>query len=475
MEKKIRIIETTINAFSKDGFGLGSFLHPNGSTEAVEVPFAIPGDRVEAALFKRRRGVFQSQLVQIVEPAPDRIPPRCIHFGTCGGCRWQQFPYDLQLREKEQRIRRHLQSHLNESVEFYPIIPCNPPWGYRNKVELSFSSDKAQNRYLGFMIAGSRGKVFQLEQCHLVPAWMNEAVTAVKEWWLNSRLDAYHLFKNTGSLRTLTLRDGKRSGDRMVILTVSGNPEYALHQEELKALVAKMREAVEPVDGGMLSIFIRIQQIAKGTPTNFYEMHLYGPDHIREIMSIPLADGTKKTLTFQISPAAFFQPNTAQAERLYTRVLEMVEIPEGALVYDLYCGTGTLGICLASRGGEVVGIELTPESVIDAKENIKLNGLTNVEIRQGDVGKVLPKLLEEKGKRPDVVVVDPPRAGLDGKAIEYLIEANASVIVYVSCNPATQAANLEALVGAGYRLESVQPVDQFPHTVHVENIVVLRK
>ena len=171
--------------------------------------------------------------------------------------------------KKEEGIRARLQPYLNESVVWHPIVPCTPPWEYRNKVELSFSSDKAQNRYLGFIMYGSRGRVFQLERCHLAPVWMNAGVKAVREWWMESKLDAYHSFKNTGSLRTLTLRDGCRTGDRMVILTVSGNPDFAINQEELKKFVSKVREALERTDGGKLSIFMRIQQIAREFPPVF--------------------------------------------------------------------------------------------------------------------------------------------------------------------------------------------------------------
>lgn len=475
-QKKLRLADISVSKFSKEGYGIGILQKPDGKEDLIEVPFAVPGDQVKASLLKRRKGLCRGQLLELLTPSPDRIQPVCTHFGVCGGCRWQQIPYEQQLLQKTQWILEYLRPHLSATTTVHPIIPCDPPWHYRNKVELTFSSDKAMHRYLGFIMLDSRGKVFNLQECHLVNTWMNTAVHTVQKWWSSSGLDAYHAMRDSGSLRTLTLREGERTGDRMVILTVSGNADYALKKGQLTNFVESLREAIEPQSGnGKLAIFLCIQQIAKGQRTNFYEMHLYGPDHICEIIYLPSFEETKKAYTFHISPKAFFQPNTRQAERLYTKVLEMVQMPPDAIVYDLYCGTGTLGICLAGLAKEVIGIELSPESVLDAQENIKKNGLTNVEVLQGDAGKVLAGLLAEERKRADIVVVDPPRAGLDSKALQHLLEMNAPQIAYVSCNPSTQARDLEPFVQAGYQLQAVQPVDQFPHTVHVENIVILTK
>jgi 23S rRNA (uracil1939-C5)-methyltransferase len=258
------------------------------------------------------------------------------------------------------------------------------------------------------------------------------------------------------------------------MITVSGNPAYALQQRHIQSFVETLRQAIEPSSPDQkLSIFLRIQQIAKGHPTQFYEMLLYGPDHIREILHIETAQNESHTLHFRISPTAFFQPNTRQAEKLYSRAIQLTQAPIGGVVYDLYCGTGTLGICMAKQAKKVIGIELSPESALDARENVKHNQLSHVSIHTGDVGHVLPTLLEKEDLQPDIVMVDPPRAGLDSRALQHLLAIKAPFITYISCNPATQAANLEVLVKGGYRLRAVQPVDQFPQTVHVENIAVL--
>lgn len=478
MEKprKLRIIELNISSLTKEGHGLGHFLNGNGRTQSIEVPFTVPGDSVKASLRKKNRGVYQGNLEEIIQPSPHRIQPRCSHFGYCGGCRWQHTAYENQLRLKEQFIQTCFAPYIQETTKIYPIIACLPPWEYRNKMEFSFSSDRANNRYLGLIIQGSRGKVFNMQECYLTHSWFVDGVKAVFRWWTESGLDAYHPSKNTGSLRTLTMREGRRTGDRLIMLTVSGNPDFALNRKQLNDFCAVLSEAIGPKeDTQKLSIFLRIQQIAKGRPTNFYEMLLLGPDHIREELYIQDEEGQESyKLSFRISPTAFFQPNTEQAERLYSRALQLACIPKNAKVFDLYCGTGTLGICAARKAQSVIGIELTPESVLDAKENMKLNNLNNVEIISGDVGQTLQRLISEGRGQADVVMVDPPRAGLDRKAIQHILEIKAPTLVYISCNPATQGANLEELTKGGYQLESIQPVDQFPQTVHVENIAVLR-
>ncbi len=452
---KDKILTVDIERFTKKGNGLGMF-----DPWKVEVPFTMKGDVVQARLLRKRRGVFKAVLESLENPAKERIEAKCRHFGECGGCRWQHVPYDLQLREKEARIKEYFQG-LSDIIS--PIIPCHSPWTYRNKMEFSFSSDLSGNRYLGLMMEGGRGKVLNLTECHLCQPWMIEVLTVVKGWWENSQLEAYHPFKDTGSLRNLTLREGSRTGDKMVILTVSGNPDFSLNQMQLKCFV----EAV----GSSFSIFLRIHQIAKGRPTQFYEMRLSGPDQIREEMTI-----FGKTMSFSISPKAFFQPNTVQAEKLYQKALEMAEIKGNDVVYDLYCGTGTLGLCAAQKALTVVGIELLPEAILDARKNAKLNQCENIQFFQGDVCEVLKKLsFDGDIPLPDVVLVDPPRAGLDSKALTHLQNLQPKTIVYVSCNPATQAENVQELIKFGYRVKGIQPVDQFSQTVHIENIVVLRK
>lgn len=475
--KKLRLIDLSISSFAQNGKGVGIWQRSPDSLVKVEVPFSSPGDEVRVQLMKRKKGSCQGFPVEWLKLASDRAVPRCKHFGACGGCQWQHRPYEAQLKDKEERIRQLFQPYLDAHVEWHPIIPCSPPWSYRNKMELSFSSDRKGNRYLGLILYGTRGHVFQMEECHLIDPWIATSARVIHQWWMNEGLEAYHPSRDTGSLRTLTLREGKRTGDRLVMLTVSGNPQYALSQKQMRSFVATLRENIEPADPKQkLSIFLRIQQIEKGKITQFYEILLHGPDYFEEILEMKDAKGEKAFLQFKISPTAFFQPNTGQAEKLYSRAIELTGLSRDSVVYDLYCGIGTLGISLANRVKEVVGIELAPQSVLDARENIKLNHLDNLTIHQGDVAQILPQLLQKRGLSPhDIAMVDPPRAGLDPKALQALLELKAPKLTYISCNPITQAANLEVLLKQGYRLKAIQPVDQFPQTTHVENIAILQR
>jgi 23S rRNA (uracil1939-C5)-methyltransferase len=475
---KNKIADLEILKFSKTGNGSAQLQNANGNISNVEVPFTMPGEIARCKLLRKRKGCYASLLEEVLQPSPDRIAPKCAHFALCGGCRWQHVPYERQLQEKETAVRECFSAFLTPSVDFQPIAPCNPPWYYRNKMEFSFTSNAAKNHFLGLYIDSSRGKVFNLTECHLVKNWFSEAVKAVREWRQESSLDAYHPFSNTGSLRTLTVREGQRTGDRMVILTVSGNPDYALKNYHLETLVAFLRAAIEPTDpGAFLSVFLRIQQIAKGKPTNFYEIHLHGPDHIREILQIDLNPGEKKhSLFFKISPTAFFQPNTMQAEHLYSLALKHADIPFNSIVYDLYCGTGTLGICMAKHAKQVIGIEIAPESTLDAKCNAEANQCDNITFLTGSVPTVLNQIHQEKTyPPPNVVVVDPPRAGLDRHSIEQVLDLQPDTILYISCNPVSQADNLKDLLTENYLLKVVQPVDQFPQTPHIENILVLKR
>lgn len=476
--KEPKLTTAKITSLTEKGNGVGTAVRENGQEYDVEVPFAIPGDEVEMALLRRRKGRWLGKLEQVLKPSDDRIEPRCIHFGACGGCRYQQMAYEKQLEYKQEQVRKNFGSLLNSNCDFRPIIGCKNHWRYRNKMEFSFSADAQGKKYLGLFLDSQKGKVLDLKECHLVDGWMVDALKAARAWWHESRLEAYHVFKDTGSLRTITFREGQRTGDRLIMLTVSGNPDYALKSHELESFIAFMRDAVEPLDPSRnLSIFLRIHQMAKGMATNFYEMHLHGAEYLREVIKIqPRANGPSVSLQFNVGPSSFFQPNTAQAEIFYSMAIQLAKIPEGGIVYDLYCGTGTLGICAAQIAKQVVGIELFPDAALDARTNVTNNELNNVTIMSGAVRYVLKQIQDENlFPAPDVVMVDPPRPGLDPDAIKHLITLNPSRIVYLSCNPATQARDITELLQHGYRLEVLQPVDQFPQTPHTEVIGVLTR
>lgn len=364
--------------------------------------------------------------------------------------------YGDQVRQKEAEIRA-LFTPLASLEAFLPIIPCSNPWRYRNKMEFSFSQNRKGDRFLGLIMPKSRGKVVNLSECHLVGTWFSDMLHAVRTWWSATDLAAYRM-NDTGALRTLTMREGMRTKDKMVMLTVSGNPDYPLSRAHLSDFVT----AVQSIAPERLSVFLRVQQIQKGHPTQFYEMHLAGPDHLIETLDV----GRK--LSFKISPTSFFQPNTQQAEQIYRTVVKWAEGTDRAL--DLYAGTSTIGLALAGVCNQVVSIEINPYAVFDARTNQEMNGIENLTILQGDVGIIL----KERDLSADLVVVDPPRAGLNPEAVAQVLRLSPQKIISISCNPKTQAKNVEDWVNAGYCVEKIQPVDQFPHTMHVENIVLLR-
>lgn len=453
-----------IKGLNKEGMGIADYTRPDGLVRQVVIPYCLPDEEVEATLRKAKRSYF-GHVEKLVKISPDREAARCVHFGSCGGCRFQHMSYDAQLAFKEKEIKRLFAGY--EEL-FLPIIKSPGIWNYRNKMEFSFSEDSKGQKFLGLYLSQSRGKVFTLRECHLVAPWMAETLQNVRAWWEQGDLTAFHPHKNEGSLRTVTFRDSLTSHDRVIILTVSGRPEYALKKEHVESFVAACMQA-SPENGGNLSVILCIHQQVKGKPTEFYEMRLFGPDYFREQFEIAV-DGAKKSFEFHISPRSFVQPNSLQASRLYSTALQLAEIQKHEVLYDLYAGIGVFGMCAAHLAKDVVSIELNPDAAYDATTNITRLGFDNVQSFKGDVATILK---EKTFSLPDIVLVDPPRSGLGPKAVAEIVALKPKRIVYVSCNPATQAEDVKLLVELGYKVKTIQPIDQFPHTLHVENIVLL--
>ncbi len=443
-------MEGIVQKFSSKGYGIA---------EDIEIAHVIPGDRILFELTRKKRLPKKGRLLELLAPSPDRVTPRCAHVSICGGCCWQQMAYNAQLQQKEERVYKAFRRQPD------PIIPCKEQFGYRNKMEFTFSENRAGQRFLGLMIAQAEPYVFNLTECHLTSPWFAEILASVRTWWETSNLKAYFPPSDSGALRYLTLREAIRTQQKMAILNVSGNPDFALTRTQLDRFVHAIRSSV----ASDISIFLRIHQAKKGRPTQFYEMHLSGPDHIVEELHLK-----EERLTFKISPSSFFQPNTLAAETLYDTALSMV--PSCQVLYDLYCGTGTLGMAAARKVHRVIGIELSPEAIIDAEENLRRNKIHNMTFYQGDAGKTVAQLMSRSGfVPPDTVIVDPPRAGLDPLALHQLKILLPKTIVYLSCNPNTQAENVAELQKSGYQLKLLQPIDQFPHTYHIENIALLER
>jgi 23S rRNA (uracil1939-C5)-methyltransferase len=407
----------------------------------VFVAGALPGDRVRAAVTKSKRSYAEARTLELVEPSPDRVPDRCDHGGEpCPGAPWQGLAYEEQLRQKQSQVADAL-TRLGglEGFELEPIEPALEPWRYRNKLEYSFGRRGTQT-VLGFHARGRWDQVVDAEDCLLASERNNEARNSVRTWAREQDLPPFDRASQSGVLRNLVVREGRRTGQLQTRLVTSPSaiprPPVDLHT------------IVEGPGGG-----------SEG------ETGVLG----RELLEEELGG-----LRFEISPLAFFQTNTEMAERLYAIAAQMALLRGTERVFDLYCGIGTLGLTLARDAGELWGLELAPEAVADAERNAERNGIANARFRAGDARRTIRPLLEEAG-RPDLVVVDPPRAGLSKKVVRRVIECGGARIVYVSCNPTTLAPNAAQLGEAGYRLRRVKAVDMFPQTPHIECVAFLER
>jgi 23S rRNA (uracil1939-C5)-methyltransferase len=460
--------ELYIESLTSDGWGIANWVRPDNLVRKVAVPAALPGETVEVEITrckKKKTAPYLGSITSIKTSSPLRIIPKCRHFALCGGCVYQMMPYEEQLRIKETKIKDLFCELVHAETKLLPIIASPSPWQYRSKMEFSFSQDKEGQKFLGLMIRASKGRVFNLEECHLMAPWVAELAKAVRHWWQQNDLQAYYLPKNRGSLRTLTLREAQSTGDRVVILTVSGNPDYAIKRSMLDEFVHLCQSIATPNSNATLTVILRIQQIAKGRETEFFEMRLSGPDAFRERVKI-----YEHELEFFLSPSSFFQPNALLSSSLYRAAIDMANLTKDQVLYDLYAGVGVFGMVSAHLVKEVIAIELTADSSYDARTNSQRLGLKNFRIIQGDVGEVLK---DKALPCADVAICDPPRSGLGKAAIAQVLKLLPKTFVYVSCNPATQAQDIRELVQAGYKLQALQPIDQFPQTVHCENIAVL--
>ncbi len=474
MSWKETSIELTIDKLSSDAFGMSSWTRPDtGHTYTVEVLGGIPQDRLRVLMTHKKRGAISASIQEILAPSPMRVTPRCGHVPECGGCTFQQMDYSAQLDWKQNRLQK-LFASLHDTL-IAPILPCKDPYEYRNKMEFSFSQDREGTRYLGLMLKGRKRKVFNLQECHLTKSWFADVVKAVRLWWEESGLAAYHPFADTGSLRTLTVRSGMRTGSKMVMLTVSGNPQFGLKRAQLDSFVKTIETVLQNVPGPTPSVFLQVQQIAKGRPTQFYEMHLSGPAHLTEDLEIAFA-GKAHTLNFLISPTSFFQPNPSQAEQIYAHAVRMLELDPSWEILELFSGTGTLSSVLASSGAKVLGVELNPHAVFDAEMNKEHNKLENLYFIRGDVKEIIPQEGWRKHlSKIDALVVDPPRSGIMPEVLDAMAASTAKKILYISCNPQTLERDLLYLKEKGWKCPKIQPIDQFPHTVHVEAIAILER
>jgi 23S rRNA (uracil1939-C5)-methyltransferase len=443
-------IELAVDSLAYGGNGVARL---NGFV--VFVRGGLPGDRVRARVTKTKRGFAEAVAEAVLVPSPERVAAPCRHFGVCGGCRFQDLAYDVQLAEKERQVRDAL-VRIGRFVDppLESIVPAESQFGYRNKLEYSFTSGE-HGVDLGFHRAGRWDEVIGIEECLLTTDVGNGIRLAVRDWAREEGLEPYDQETGSGYLRHLVVREGRNTGQALVVLVTAPGERF-----EAGYLVDVLRRFPE-----VRSIHWAIND-TPAEQTNLPTRLLWGEDAIEEELL---------GLRFRVRPSAFLQTNTAMAERLYELAREFAGLTGSENVYDLYCGTGTIGLALASSARSVWGLEISEEAVACAIENAELNGIENARFFAGNVGQTIEELREEAG-RPDVVVVDPPRAGLAGKALRRTGDLRAPRLVYVSCNPTTLASDLQVLRDEyGYELGRCRPVDMFPHTPHVESVSVLNR
>jgi 23S rRNA (uracil1939-C5)-methyltransferase len=419
----------------------------------VFVRRGLPGDTVRARVTKVKRSHAEALAVDVVEPSPKRVEAPCQHYPACGGCRFQDLAYEAQIESKEEQVRDALRRIGRiEDPQLEPIVPADSQFFYRNKLEYSFTRTPA-GPALGFHKARRWDEVLEIEKCWLTTDLGNAIRNTVRDWAREERLEAYDQADHTGYLRHLVCREGRNTGQVLVELVTHAGEKFDRDQ-----LVETLRRFPE-----VRSIHWAVNE-TPAEVTNLPSTLLWGDEAIEEQLC---------GLRFRVRPNAFLQTNTAMAERLYELAGDYAGLTGGETVYDLYCGIGTIGLTLAARALTIWGVDASEESVACAIENAELNGITNAAFFAGEAADSLAELRERAGD-PDLVVVDPPRAGLSNKAIRRLGRLEASKIVYVSCNPTTLAGNVKELAaGWGYKLERTRPVDMFPHTPHVESVSLL--
>jgi 23S rRNA (uracil1939-C5)-methyltransferase len=412
----------------------------------VFVRDGIPGDRVRAVVGKSKRGYAEARVVEILEPSVDRVAPLAAHPGAP----WQVIPYEQQLRVKQEQVQDALRrlGHL-DGYELEPIMPAVEQWRYRNKLEYSFGSDADGRMVCGFHAPGRWEEIVEIGDCLLASEASNHVREQVVAWCREQGLVPYDRRAGEGFLRNLVVREGRRTGQIQVrLVTTPGQ----IDREGLAA-------AVPNIAGLLWTQLDSVAEVTQGGQTEL----IAGVEKLEEELA---------GLRMSISGEAFFQTNTEMAERLYRVAIDYAELGGFERLYDLYCGIGTIALVMAPRAAEVWGLEIVEDAIADAIANARANEIDNTHFFAGDVRLALRELVEKAG-RPEVLVVDPPRAGLSQKVVRRIIEASPKRIVYVSCNPTTLAPNAAQLVEAGYALRKVRPIDMFPQTPHIECVAQL--
>ncbi|MDX2194974.1 MAG: 23S rRNA (uracil(1939)-C(5))-methyltransferase RlmD [Cytophagales bacterium] len=466
MNTSLRYNDILTNITIADMAAEGKCIAKTEDGAVIFVPHTAPGDVADIKILKKDKKYYEGVAVHFHHYSPQRTSPACTHFGTCGGCKWQHIPYDVQIAYKQRQVHDALVRIGNLKIhEIMPIIGSKSAYYYRNKLEFTFTNqrwlhiddmgnDNVEKRGLGFHIPGRFDKVLDLEQCHLQVPVSDSIRNEIKKFAIAHNISFYDARARSGLLRILMIRTGT-TGEVMVLIQFH-MPDY----EHINKLLDYVRAQFPTITSLLYAINTKANDTLEGV-----EVHTHsGKSYIMEKL---------ENLHFKISPKSFFQTNTSQAHILYQKVRELAQLSAHDTVYDLYTGTGTIAIFLAQYCKKIIGIEYVPAAVADADENATLNSIRNATFVAGDIAKVLNDDFVAHHGIPDVVITDPPRAGMHAYVVEMLLKILPPVIIYVSCNPATQARDL-AMMSDKYEIVAVQPVDMFPHTHHVESVVKLK-
>lgn len=421
----------------------------------VLISNAVPGDVVKAKILRRKRSFAEAEVIEIIRESDKRTSPECPHFGFCGGCVLQNLKYEHQLEYKTKQVKDSL-VHIGgfKDIEVNPIIGSEKLYFYRNKMEFSFDKDEQGELILGLHPRGRFDKVFDLKECFLQSELSNQIIAWIRGFFREKKLSTYDLKKHQGFLRYLAVREGKNTSEVMVNL-VTNKGDFTWQDE----FAGGLTEEFPQITSVVRNINPKPATIAVGEE----EVLLAGKDFVTERVG---------DFYFDLSANSFFQTNSYQVEKLYNVVKEFADLKGNENVLDLYCGTGTISIFLSLQAKKVVGVESLAQSVEDAGRNASKNNVSNCEFIYGEAKKVLSELITG-GEKFDMVVVDPPRAGLHPDVVAYLGDIKIEKLIYVSCNPATLARDLKLFCEGGYKIDQVQPVDMFPHTPHMEAVVEL--
>lgn len=438
----------------------------------VFVPFAVPGDVVDLQVRKKKHHYCEAEVVRFIKYSERRAEPVCQHFGICGGCKWQNLPYEDQLKAKQKQVHDQLtRIGKVELPDFRPILGSEKIYEYRNKLEFSCSNKRwltkeevnsgvqlDHKNAIGFHITGAFDKIYPIEKCWLMDDLCNQIRNEIRDYALNNGISFFDVREQTGLLRDIMIRNSS-TGEWMVLV------QFKFQEQGDEQRAHDLLQHIGDHFPQITSLLYVNNQKCNDTFSDQTVEVFKGKDHITEMMD---------KLQFKVAAKSFYQTNTQQAFHLYEVARQLAQLTGKELVYDLYTGTGTIANFVARHAQQVIGIEYVEDAIADAKANSKCNGIENTLFYAGDMKDILTDEFVKQHGKPDVIITDPPRAGMHPDVIQTILRAAPKRIVYVSCNPATQARDLEVL-NEQYRVEAVQPVDMFPHTPHVENVVLLEQ